>query len=505
MPLGHFLLEQNVVDPRQLEAARHRQKVSRSSLAESLVALGFISREELDALLDRAPLPPDSIEETGLDSQFLLNFLLKVLYVYGYETAPLVSELVKLPIHVTEELLDILKEKRLVEVLGLTDALTHTYRYALTGTGRQWALEALAQCQYTGPLPVPLSEFQLQVAKQAIGRERVTPEAMAKAVSHLVLTPNVMLRLGPAVSAARAILLYGPPGNGKTSIAEALGSVYEQPVFLPHCVSVDGQIVKLFDPAVHELFPEPVSVTAELERSAELELELDEEPEGSAQPEISAPFEASPTPDPVEHADPRWVRCRRPVVVTAGELTMEMLDLQFDSVSKYYEAPAHIKAVGGVFIIDDFGRQRVTPAELVNRWILPLERRVDYLTLHTGKKLEMPFDELVVFSTNYPPGEIMDGAALRRIPYKFYLDEPSREQYVEIFRRVCEAHRLTPRDEVISHLLDVFYPESGVPLSGAHPVFIVQHAIERCRFEDAPIALSTDVVREAVENIALKG
>ncbi len=502
MPLGRFLVDHNIVDPGQLEQARRHQKAAGGTLVESLVALGLVAQEELDALLDRAPTAPEELRESGLDEQFLLNFLLKVLYLHGLETAAGIAHFVKLPVPLSEELLEELKQKRLVEVLGLTRDRQPVFRFALTDAGRAWAQASLDQCQYTGPLPVPLYQYQQQVAKQSITRERITQQDLERAVSHLVLPDDIMSRLGPAISAARALLLYGPPGNGKTSIAESLGDVYQQEIWIPYCVSVDGQIIKLFDPAVHqpvEAAADPDSPASALEATLAQVDALDAIRQGAAKAAAERGHFAL---DQVA-VDTRWVRCRRPVVVTAGELSLEMLDLRFDPVAKFYEAPAHAKATGGVFILDDFGRQRVSPRDLVNRWILPLERRVDYLTLHTGKKLEMPFDQLVVFSTNFPPGELMDGAGLRRIPYKFHLGSPTAEQYAEILRRVASARGLSVPDDVEEFLLEEFYPRTGITLSCAHPGFLVDHTFERCRFEGRSPALTLDTVQEAALNLEL--
>jgi hypothetical protein len=503
MPLGRFLVERNVVDPGQVEAARRHQKASGGSLIESLVALGLVSSEEIASLLDAAPTAPDEVAETGLDTQFLVNFLLKVFYVHGFETAAQIADFVKLPVPIVEDLLEELKQKRHVEVLGLTRDRSPAFRFAITDAGRSWALAALDQCQYTGPIPVTLAAYQEQVAKQTVTREHITPAALERAVSHLVLPPGIMSRLGPALAASRALLLYGPPGNGKTSIAESLGDVYEQEIWIPYCIAVNGQIIKIFDAAVHE----PVAGAGEPEQPSTAELiqrtlagvdALDGAGRLATAADGSEDFALHRAV-----VDPRWVRCRRPVVLTAGELNMEMLDLRFDPVAKYYEAPAHAKATGGVFIIDDFGRQRVSSRDLVNRWIMPLERRIDYLTLHTGMKLEMPFDQLVVFSTNFPPGELMDGAGLRRIPYKFHLGAPDADSYREILRRVARARGLTVPEEVFAFLLDDFYPRTGIVLSCAHPGFIVDHCFERCRFEGRPPRLDAEVVREATLNLEL--
>ena len=201
--------------------------------------------------------------------------------------------------------------------------------------------------------------------------------------------------------------------------------------------------------------------------------------------------------------DRRWVKCQRPVVMTGGELTIEMLDLNYDPIAKFYEAPAHIKATGGVFIIDDFGRQRCGTMELLNRWILPLERRIDYMTLHTGMKLELPFDQMVVFSTNFPPQELLDEAALRRLHYKIHVAPPSEEDFGEIYRRVVEAHGLTPFPDVLAYLIEEFYPQTGLTPAGFHPKFIVEHVVARCHFESLPPRLTKDRVKEAVQNLVV--
>jgi hypothetical protein len=470
--LGPLLIERNLLEPHQLEAALEHQKVARCSLIVSVLALGFLSQEELDAVLGETPPAPESIAETGLELRFLLALVLKTIYMTGVETSPELSRLAALPEHLVDEVLADAREKQLLEVLGLADERRSIYRYALTDAGRTRAVDALEQCHYIGPAPVPLGAYRSQAARQTIARDQVGPESMARALSHLVLPSGLVDQLGPAANSGKTVLLYGAPGNGKTSIAEALGRAFEQPIHVPHCLEIGGQIVRLFDPAVHEPWEE-----------AELET----------------------TPGAEPDSDRRWVKCRRPVILTGGELTIEMLDLSFDPISKFYEAPAHVKANGGVFVIDDFGRQRVRSTDLLNRWILPLERRSDLLTLHTGKKVEVPFDQLVVFSTNYPPRELIDDAGLRRIPYKFAIEEPSRDDYAAILQRVCEAHRVPMDDGVVDYLLDRFYPETGLSISGAHPSFLLDHVLERCRFHGIEPRLSTELAREAAAHLLVEG
>jgi len=462
VPLGQLLIESNVVDSAGIDEARQHQKVAGGTLVDSLLELDLVDAGELEAFLGQAPPEQDEIEGTGLGFQFLLGFITKAVYLTGLETVPDLSDYTKLSPVVVQEVLEDAKQKHLVDVLGLADSRRSIYRYALTDAGRRWASDAIEQCTYSGPAPVTLDVWQRQVLKQSIARDHASPESISASLSHLVLDPNIVRRIGPAVDSGRAILLYGEVGNGKSSIAEAVGNAYRQEIFIPYCVEIDGQIIKLFDAAVHH--------------------------------------EVEPSP----RQDPRWVRCQRPVVTTGGELTIEMLDLSFDAVTKTYEAPAHIKATGGVFILDDFGRQRVSPAELLNRWMIPLERRVDYLTLHTGKKLKVHFDELLVISTNTPPSQLIDGAGLRRIPYKMELRAPTTDDYAVIFRRTCEAHGLQPPDDVLRYLLEEFYPATGLELSGAHPRFLLDHVFERCRYEDRALQIDLDHVFDAVHSLVVE-
>jgi predicted ATPase with chaperone activity len=342
--------------------------------------------------------------------------------------------------------------------------------------GRERAVEALQQSQYVGPVPVSLADYRRQVKKQTVTHERIRTEALSQVLSHLVLPEEIFRQLGPAINSGKPILLYGASGNGKTSIAEAIGQVFQQTIYIPYGIEVGGHIIKVFDAAVHEEVPSLASV---------------EEPDGGQLSLRPAEF------------DPRWVRCRRPVVIAGGELTLEMLDLKQDALSNDYEAPLQVKAAGGVFVIDDFGRQLVRPQDLLNRWIIPLEKKVDYLTLHTGKKFDLPFDELVVFSTNLSPSQLMDQAFLRRIHYKFRVDPPAVEDYKILFQRICHLHGLDLPEDVLSYILHVFYPETRTPHAAFHPKFIVEHVMATCHYENIPPQLTHDFVQDALQHLLI--
>ncbi len=475
MALGDVLLAKNLLDRNQLDLALERQKVAGGLLGDNLVALGLITREKLEAVLQEPPPIPKSMRDTGLDFTFLINSVLKSIYVSGFQTVLELSNHTKLPRGIVEEFLQVLKKDGLVDVRGAADVNFTVLRHALTSAGRERAIEALKQSQYNGPVPVPLPEYQLQVQKQTITNERIHADDLARVLSHLVLPKDTLRWLGPTINSGKAILFYGASGNGKTSIAEAAGHTFRQAIYIPYCIEVDGQIIKIFDAAVHR---EVLSQTNS----------------GGDTKQIYLP--------PVDF-DPRWVRCRRPVIIAGGELTLEMLDLDFDPLSKYYEAPVHVKATGGIFVIDDFGRQLVRPRDLLNRWIVPLERKVDYLTLHTGKKFDLPFDELVIFSTNLPPEELMDPAFLRRIHYKLRVDPPTVEDYKAIFRRICNLHKLELPEEILSYVLNFFYPKNRTPLAAFHPKFIVEHAIAACNYEGIPPRLTYDLVSDALQNLVI--
>ena len=433
----------------------------------------FMHQDETPPAPVEAPMMPTTIEGTGLNPKFLSGLVLKSIHVIGFETVTEIAGFLKLSQPVVEKLMTGLKQQSLVEILGSVSAAVPLLRYRLTSCGRELAADAIKQCEYVGPAPVNLDDYKAQIARQSIARERVTARSLTDAFSHLVLQPRLIRRLGPAVNSGRSMLLYGPPGNGKTSISEAVGRVFKQAIYIPYCLEIDSQVIRIFDPTVHS----PVANVA------------------------GAPLDDEAISLLKRKEDPRWIRCQRPVIIVGGELTLDMLDLDFDPISKFYEAPVQVKAAGGVFIIDDFGRQLVRPKDLLNRWIVPLEKRMDYLTVHTGKKFDVPFDELVIFSTNIPPNELMDAALLRRVKYKLRIDPPQFSDYVKIFRRVCETHNLELADGILSYLLEDFYPKTGSGCAAFHPQFIVEHAAASCRFEGVRPQLTLDLVKDALANL----
>jgi hypothetical protein len=478
MALGELLRAKGIITQEQLDRVLHQQKIAGGRLGDNLVALGYLTREDLEAVISEPPRVPKTVAETGLEANFLLNALLRTMYISALQTIPELSEQIKLTRGVIDELLNFAKKEALVEIRGPSEKNYNIMRYALTNAGKERASEALRRCEYIGPVPVPLDIYQEQVQKQTITNEVIGIEKLKKAMSHLVLSPEIVRRLGPASNSGRAVLIYGAAGNGKTSIAEALVSAFEQPVYIPYAIEEDGQVIKIYDPSVHVNFPTNNGADTN---------------GGVANPILLPHLEY----------DPRWVRCKRPYLITGGELTLEMLDLDFDEHSKYYEAPLQMKAIGGVFVIDDFGRQRVRPHELLNRWIIPLERKLDYLTLHTGKKFTVLFDQLVIFATNFPPEELMDPAQLRRVHYKMQIQPPTEQEFREIFQRICDSYGLEFNDEMMSYLLNSFYNKHKVPFAGFHPKFIAEHVVAASNYLGTPPRITTELLTDSLQNMVV--
>jgi predicted ATPase with chaperone activity len=414
-------------------------------------------------------LPPviRTIEQTGLNIGILSDLAIKVLYFGGYMSGNHVAELMQLPFTgVVDTVLELLKRDKFVEVRGGGGLGAGAFEYVITIKGVDKAQEALARSQYAGPCPVTLEQYVAAMNGQARGRLTVHRETLEKALRNLVISDEMYGRVGPAVNSGKAIFMYGPPGNGKTTIAQAVGSmILGSPMWIPHAVDVDGQVIRVFDNVNQEVLPEEET----LQRTT-----------GTG-----------------ERRDPRWIRIRRPVIMVGGELTMAGLDLVYDPINKYYEAPYQMKANGGMFLIDDFGRQQVRPRDLLNRWIVPLESRVDFLTLSTGRKIEIPFNVLIVFSTNMPPADLVDEAFLRRIPHKIEVGDPTYEQFREIFKRICEAKRVAYDEKALAYLLQEWYIKKDRNPRSVHPRDIVEHLIDIARYLNQPPALTPELLNRA--------
>ena len=474
MPIGDILVAQRLVTDLDLTEALERQRTEGGRLGENLVALGKITPADLESILYSTPVAPRSLEETGIALPDLLNLLTKTMYANGVETPSMMADLLKLPPLTMQQLLDQAKDRKLVDVLGSTGVrAVSELRYTLTDKGKQWAQDAMALNQYIGPAPVPLATYSERVRRQSIANERVDRPAIDGAFSKMVVAEDFIQEIGPAINSGRSILLYGPPGNGKTSVAEQIGDMFRDVIFIPYCIEVEGQIIKVFDAATHK----PIRAASAARSSGSLRR---------------------------DDFDQRWVACERPFIVTGGELTLEMLDLSFNAQAKFYEAPLHIKALGGIFVIDDFGRQIVSPEALLNRWIVPLESRVDYLKLHTGKSFSLPFDELVIFSTNLAPSELMDPAFLRRIPYKIEVTAPSKDDYRRIFRAVATAGGFDCGDELAEFVIAELCERNDLPLASYQPKFLIDQLRAACKFRGVPPQFRPELLQRALKNLYTK-
>ncbi|WP_417522977.1 ATPase [Marinovum sp.] len=421
-----------------------------------------------------APPAPKRIEEMALPVVMMRDILLKTMFRSNLDVVTEIARNVCLPIPVTQELVDMARTQKLLQATGTLNANSgNEMGYELTDAGKARALDALAQSEYYGAMPVPLAVYQEQVKRQSIRNIQITRDQLTAAMGELILPDTLMDQLGPAVSAGRSILMYGPPGNGKSSISNGIRKAMGDKIYVPRAIEYAGQVITVYDPIVHSAAEEQEDDPNQLRRAS-------------------------------NRYDTRYVRCERPTVVTGGELSLKMLDLVYNPTARTYQAPLQLKSSGGIFIVDDLGRQEEPPQSLVNRWIVPLEESRDILALQSGEKFEVPFDTLVVFSTNFHPNEIFDQAALRRIFFKIKIDGPGQKDFLKIFALVAKKKKLPLDEASLIHLLQKKYPTIDNVYANYQPVFLIDQILSICAFEGVSPRMTPEYVDRAWANMFVK-
>jgi hypothetical protein len=476
MRLGDLLVRAGQVSAADVDRALARIHQHGGRLGDNLVALGVIDQATLETYLHRIPAEPADMAATGLDEADLVSLLMKLIYTGRLETVRHYIEAIRLPYHIVSELVRMAIDRRLLRTLGShgSENLLEM-SYVMTEEGRTWTVDALERLRYTGPAPVPLETFSEQVNLQKLTSEVVPVDRVHHALRELEIDASFIEQVGPALNSGRALLLYGPSGNGKTSVALRLASVFEDVIYVPFAVEVEGQIIRVFDSSVHQ----PVTPALPADQDGFSFVRQDK-------------------------FDQRWVPCRRPFLVAGGELTLEMLDLRYEPSGHFYQAPLHMKALGGCFLIDDFGRQLVSPANLLNRWIVPLENRVDFLKLHTGKSFSIPFEELVIFSTNLDPEQLMDPAFLRRLPYKIEVAAPDLERFRRIFQQECRRWAMPLDDPTFNRIVSRIREEKQLELAAFQPRFLVDQVVATCRFLGQSPHFEPRFLDYAIDNLRVR-
>ncbi|MEP7286333.1 MAG: ATP-binding protein [Chloroflexota bacterium] len=423
-----------------------------------------------------SPPPMRSIEDTGLNLITIADLALKVMYFGGIMTGAKVADIIKLPYTgVVDQVMEFLKREKYIEIKGQGGLGEAAFQFIISSKGVDKAKEVLERSQYAGPTPVTLDQYINAMKMQNRSRVTATHEVMKKALGHLVISETMYGKIGPAVNSGKSIFLYGPPGNGKTTISEAVGRVVlGSDLWIPYAFDVDGQVIRVFDNVNHVVLEAAEAETGQLRTQTGVK------------------------------RDPRWIKIRRPVIIVGGELTLAGLDLIYDPINKYYEAPYQVKSNGGMFLIDDFGRQQVRPRDLLNRWIVPLEKGVDFLTLATGRKIEMPFNVLIVFSTNLDPSDLVDEAFLRRIRHKIEVGDPSFEEFREIFKRACDSKKVPYDEKGLAYLLQEWYVKRDRKPRAVHPRDILDQMLDIARYLNRPPQLTKELIDRACEAYFVK-
>ena len=412
------------------------------------------------------PPAPRTIEETGLSADLILQMVTKTLHFAGELVGTALADRLGVPFQVVEPALELLKRERHCEIVGGAMVGSSSYKYRLTDAGRVRAALFLEDNHYVGALPVPIDQYQAYMALLPESGAATRP-AVRDAFAHLVLRDRVLDQLGPAIAAWHSLFVYGPPGNGKTVISQAIRNLLQGDIAIPHAISVEGHIIRVYDPVNHESVGAGDTFAPGLERG--------------------------------EAVDGRWVRCRRPLVTVGGELTLNALELGYSPLTGFYNAPLQVIANGGVLVIDDFGRQQTSPRDLLNRWIVPLESRVDYLTLQTGQKFHIPFKVFAVFATNLKPGDLVDEAFLRRIQYKVLAESPTVPEFVQIFENYCRQKDISYESGVAEALASDLR-RRGLKLRGCHPRDLIEHAQALGRYLDKPAVMTFELLAQASES-----
>jgi len=409
-----------------------------------------------------APHPPQCLADLGLPASIIEHLIFKFLYFRGDMMANDLSRAMGLKFSIIQSMMETFRLQQLVHIKSSLGLGPISSLFSLTDSGRKAARECLESNQYTGPAPVPIDQYTAAVQSQRMPPNWLKPERLAKAYENMVITDGMLDQIGPAVSSGKSLLIYGQPGNGKTYVAEALARIQTNDIYVPYALEYQGSIIQLFDPTCHTQVDPP-------EQDANCEM------------------------------DGRWLRVKRPFIVSGGELSVSMLDLRHNRASGIYEAPLQLKANNGIYLVDDFGRQVSSPTEILNRWIVPMDRRVDYLSMANGGKMQVPFESFLVFSSNLHPSELGDEAFLRRIQYKMLLRSPDENEFYTIFRNYCESQNLTPRPELIGDFIRRHYTNTGKSFRRCHPRDLVSQAIDHMHFRRLPLELTAEVLDRAFD------
>lgn len=418
--------------------------------------------------LQVTPPVPRSAADLGIAPAILEHLVMKYLYFRGEVAGRDLAKLLGLSFSLIDDLLENLKRQHFVGVKKSLGIGNSSGVFALTESGRNLAREYLAVNQYAGPAPVPLGQYSSIVRRQRLKSNWLNPRSLREAYKHLVVEDDVLAQIGPAVNASKSFLIYGQPGNGKTALAEALFRLESEPIYLPYAIECQGNIIQIFDPIYHQ--------------------KIDEEENPLSALATDLAF------------DGRWFKCRRPFIITGGELELTALDLSFNAHSKVYDAPFQLKANNGIYLIDDFGRQKASPAEILNRWIVPMERHIDYLSFQAGGKMTVPFEAFLIFSTNLRPDQLGDEAFLRRIQYKMFMRSPREPEFMHIFERFAGSQQLECSKDVVRAFVDKHYVKGRKPFRRCHPRDVITHAIDIMNFESLPMRLTEDVLDRAFQS-----